>query len=211
MRQKQVLDYLRKKEAPATVSELLAATERDLRAELDLARALDANPKVAVDADAGTYTYQPDANVRNRDELIDYIRRAGAPVAVSELADAYAAVSDDVAALKSEGLVLGLHSYDPSVGCEVLFAVDARMAGLAADGEVSALWAAAEVPDEDDAMAEALRKAGLAPTPRSAPRKRTAAEKKRKARKAARLRAVTNLHLMHLLEGEAPNAIDSLE
>ena len=48
---------------------------------------------------------------------------------------------------------------------------------------------------------------GLKPTPRKAPRKREAAKRK-KARKQARLRAVTNVHLMHLLEGDAPAQIE---
>jgi hypothetical protein len=210
MRQKQVVDFLRKHEAPATVAQIATATGRDVDGEDDLAAALDANPKIDVDADAGTYAYLPDANVRNREQLLDYVRRAGAPVAVSEIADAYKAVLDDVAALKAEGLVTALHSFDPEVGCEVLFAADGRLAGLEVDGEVAALWAATELPDDDEGVAEELRKVGQTPAPRKAPRKRAPRdEKRKKARRAARLRAVTNAHLMHLLEGEGPTGIDA--
>ena len=65
-----------------------------------------------------------------------------------------------------------------------------------------------DMPDEDDELADELRKAGLAPAPRKAPRKRAKEERKRKARKARRLTRVTNVHLKHLFEGEAPTQID---
>lgn len=211
MRQKQVIDFLRQKEAPATLAEIAASTGRDVGLEADLAVALEANPKVAVDSEARTFTYLPEANVRNREQLLEYIQRSGAPVAVNEVADAYRAVMDDVRSLKAEGLVLGLHSYDPEVNCEVLYALDSKLQGLVADAEVAALWAAAELPDEDDDMAAEMRKAGIEPVPRKAVRKRSASERKKKARKASKLRAVTNVHLLHLLEGEGPAAIDALE
>lgn len=51
--------------------------------------------------------------------------------------------------------------------------------------------------------------AGLKPAPRKAPRKKEkGGERKKKARKAPKLRHVTNVHLMHLFEGEAPVQID---
>ena len=128
---------------------------------------------------------------------------------VREIADAYKAVMDDVAALKSEGAVLGLHSFDPEIGCEVLYPVDTRLLGLEADPEVGALWYATEIPDADEEVATQLKAIAQNPAPRKAPRKRAAAEKKRKKRRATKLRAVTNVHLMHLLEGEAPAAIDT--
>ena len=211
MRQKQVVDYLRQKETPATAAEIAAATGRDIAQEPDLAAALDANPKIQLDKESNTYSYLPDANVRNKQQLLDYIRRAGAPIASSEISDAYKTVFDDVAALKTEGLVLGMHSFDPEVGCEVLYAVDMKMAGLDCDDEVAALWQATEVPDDDDDVAAELKKVGLPAAPRTAPRKQRSAngEKKKKKRKATKLRAVTNAHLMHLLEGEAPAAIDN--
>jgi hypothetical protein len=35
-----------------------------------------------------------------------------------------------VQALKGEGVILGLHSHDPEVSCEVLFPVDRSLAGM---------------------------------------------------------------------------------
>ena len=211
MRQKQVVDFLRQRESPATAADISTATGRDVRTEADLAAALDANPKINVDEDQETYAYLPEANVRNREQLFEYIRRAGAPVAFSEVADAYRTVANDVAALKADGVVLGLHSYDPGVGCEVLYAVDSKMAQLECDAEVTALWQATEVPDDDDEVAVELRKIGVAPAERKAPRKKVPREKKKKQRKASKLRSVTNAHLMHLLEGEGPATLDAMQ
>ena len=89
----------------------------------------------------------------------------------------------------------------------MLYPIDPGLAGAAVDADVAALWHGTEVPEDDEELAAELGRAGLAPTARRAPRKR-AAEKRKKARKAARLRAVTNVHLMHLLEGSAPVQID---
>jgi hypothetical protein len=212
MRQKQVLDFLRQQEGPVTQSEISKATGLDLSADADLHGVLAANPKVAVDEGQGTWTYQPEANVRDKAQLLEYVRHSAAPVATSELSDAYRTVMADVAALKAEGLVLGLHSYDPEVNCEVLYPIDLQMEVGKADEDVRALWMATAIPEDDEDMATELRKVGLEPVPRKAPRIRASGEKKkrRKQRKATRLRAVTNVHLMHLLEGEGPSAIDAL-
>ncbi len=210
LRLKQVLDFLRAREAPATAAQIFAATKHDPSAEPDLARELAANPKVAADLEARTYAYSAHAGlVRDRAALLDHLRRAGAPVPLSEVADAYGAVAEDLAAIKAEGLVVGLHSFDPAVAGEVLFTTDIRLAGLAVDAEVAAVWHATELPDDEEELAAELRRAGLAPAPRRAPRKRAAADKKKRKRKATRLRAVTNVHLMHLLEGEGADAIDA--
>ena len=213
MRQKQVIDYLRQLESPATAEQIATATGRDISTEPDLANALDANPKIQVEEDAGTFAYLPEANVRNKDQLLDYIRRAGAPVATSEVADAYKAIMDDIAALKAGNEIIGLHSYDPEIGCEVLYAIDQRLKGVGVDEEVGALWGAVEVPEDEEDVGEELKKVGIAPAPRKAPRKKapgTGKEKKRKQRKQSKLRVVTNAHLMHLLEGDAPATIDTI-
>lgn len=208
MRQKQVVDFLKQREGAARSAEIASATGRYLEREPDLEAALEANPKIAKDADTNAYMYLPDSNVRDKSQLLEYVKRAGMPVTIQEIADAYKAVMDDVAALKTEGAVLGLHSFDPEIGCEVLYPVDVRLLGLEADPEVAAVWHASDVPDEDEEVAAQLKAIGQNPAPRKAPRKRAAAEKKRKKRRATKLRAVTNVHLMHLLEGEAPAAID---
>lgn len=65
------------------------------------------------------------------------------------------------------------------------------------------------LPEDDDDVAAELRKVGLRPAPRAVVEKREAREKKKRARKARRLTKVTNLHLKHLLEGDAPVNIET--
>jgi hypothetical protein len=212
MRLKQVIDFLRQRETAASVAEISAATGRQVDREEDLASALEVNPKVMIDAVENTLIYVPDANIRDKNQLLDYVLRSGAPVAVKELADSYKAVMDDVATLKAEGKIVGLHSYDPEVACEVLYPVDQSLAGLAADSEVTAVWYATEIPEDDEETAAGLRSFGQVPAPRKAPRKKEkSTENKKRKKRSVRLRAVTNVHLIHLIEGEGPATIDALD
>jgi len=208
MRQKQVMDFLKEKEGPASREEILDVTGRNVESEEDLKLALKAHPKVALDESTGQYSYVPDASVRNKKQLLDYIRASGAPVPVMEILDSYKQVAEDIKALKKEKNVIGIHSYHPEVNCEVLYAADPGLSGLEADGDVIALWSNYPIPDTDEGIDDALRKSGIEPAPRKEKPKRILSEKKKKKRKQVRLRAVTNAHLMHLLEGEAPVSID---
>lgn len=209
MRQKQVIDFLKEKEAPATLEDVLNATGRNIDTESDLKQALEAHPKIALDTASGMYSYVPDANVKNKQQLLDYLRASGAPTPVPDILDSYKKVVEDIAALKESKLVIGIHSYRPDLNCEVLYAMDPSLAGLGGDTDVTALWANYAVPDTDEAIDEALRKAGITPAPRKEKPKRLISEKKKKKRKQTKLRAVTNSHLMELLlEGEGPTAID---
>lgn len=208
MRQKQVLDFLRDKEAPASMEEILNSTGRNIETEMDLRKALDAHPKISVDQSTGQYSYIPEANVRNKKQLLDYVRLSGAPVPVTDVLDSYKQVTEDIAILKKENAIFGIHSYHPEVNCEVLYANDPGLTDIGADADVSALWANFPIPDADEDIDEVLKKANLMPAPRKEKPKRILSEKKKKKRKQARLRSVTNAHLMHLLEGEGPTMID---
>lgn len=208
LRQKQVIDHIKDREAPVSIEEILNATGRNIEIEVDLKRALEAHPKVAIDGATGMYTYVPDAHVKNKQQLLDYIRASGAPVPVPEILDSYKQVTEDIISLKKSKDIIGLYSYHPDLNCEVLYALDPALAGLEADGDVSALWANFPLPDTDEGMDEALKKAGIEPAPRKEKPKRIVSEKKKKKRKQTKLRAVTNMHLMHLLEGEGPTMID---
>lgn len=212
MRQKQVVDFLRRNEGPASISEILSSTGRNLRTESDLSHVLLSNPKLSYDESSEAWTYQPEANVKNKQQLLEYIRKSAVPVTVKDLEDAYHAIFSDLSSLKKDKLIYALHSYDPDVNCEVLFPVDLRLSDLDADENVRALWSATEVPEEDDVMANELEKVGLQASQRKPTQQmRTRdSKKKRKKRKPTKLRAVTNVHLMHLLEGDAPASIDTL-
>jgi hypothetical protein len=260
LRQKMVIDFLRGRESPSSWEEILNGTGRNIESEADLKSALDAHPKVA--ATSGTYAYVPDANIKNKQQLLDYVRASAEPVAVVDLLDSYKKVKDDIEALKEERLLVGLFSYLPELNCEVLYSTvgNGKMSGkrltdLRSDEEVTALWTNFTVPDsvgiltrhddshserravrmfrpsgsldlslsgsltlvpspvpfarpQDEALDDALRKAGIAPAPRKEKPKKLVSEKKKKKRKQSKLRSVTNAHLLHLLEGDAVVSID---
>jgi hypothetical protein len=208
MRQKQVIDFLRDKEAPASLEEILNATGRNIDAESDLRGALDAHPKIAVDTASGMYSYVPDANVKNKQQLLDFIRASGTPVPVPEVLDSYKRITEDIASLKESKLIIGMYSYQPDLNCEVLYAMDPALCGLEADADVTALWVNFSVPETDEGIDEALQKSDIKPAPRKEKPKRLVSEKKKRRRKQTKLRAVTNMHLMHLLDGEAVTSID---
>lgn len=209
MRQKQVIDFLRQLEKPATAAHIKAAIQIDIDGQLDLQQALEANPKVGIDDDE-QYFYRPDANIKNKAQLLDFVRKAAAPVAIPEVQDAYKTVLNDVKALKDEGLIISLYSYDPELQCEILYPVDMKLVGVKVDEDVNALWHQIDIAEEDELLKAALLENGLNPAPRKAPRKAANANKERKKqrRKQQRLRTVTNVHMMHLFDGDGPQAID---
>eukprot|EP00890_Picochlorum_soloecismus_P003936 jgi/Picsp_1/4543/NSC_06764-R1_transcription initiation len=208
MRQKQVLDFLKNTETPASAEDILTSTGRHIESEPDLKRALDAHPKISIEESTGYFVYLPDANVRNKNQLLDYIRTSGTPIAVPEILDSYRQVLEDIEDLKKEKKIIGIHSYQQELNCEVLYAMETSMVGLKNDPDIIALWTNFPIPDTDEGIDEALDRAGIQAAPRKEKPKRVISEKKRKKRKQAKLRAVTNAHLMHLLEGEGPAMID---
>jgi hypothetical protein len=153
------------------------------------------------------YSYVPDADISTRHQLLEYVRASSEPVAVQDLLDSYKKVTEDIEALKAERLLIGLFSYLPELNCEILYSTDGRLGknltDLQSDAEVTALWTNFSVPDTDDTLDEALRKAGITPAPRKEKPKKLVSEKKKKKRKQSKLRSVTNAHLLHLLEGDA--------
>ncbi|KFM22434.1 hypothetical protein F751_0117 [Auxenochlorella protothecoides] len=104
-----------------------------------------------------------------------------------------AAMLQKIQALKAEGKIIGFQSFEAEINGEVLFPIDQRLT---------------EVPEAEDDLIAAVQAAGLKPAPRKAVRRREKADRKKKARKQAKLRSVTNVHLMHLLDGDAPVTID---
>ncbi|PRW45019.1 transcription initiation factor IIE subunit beta [Chlorella sorokiniana] len=211
---KAVVDYLRTCSEPQRAAGITSATGFDPRTDAALAAALAANNKVSVQAD-GLYVYVPEvANVRNKAELLDYLRRRERQgegyAALGELADAYPGARQDLEALKAERLIVSLPAADPTRK-EVFYPIDTKMR-VDIDDDLQELWLSVgeQLPEEVEEMAAELRKIGVKPAPRQVIEKREAREKKKKARKARRLTRVTNVHLKHLLEGDAPSNISPI-
>ncbi|KAL4448542.1 hypothetical protein ABPG75_005761 [Micractinium tetrahymenae] len=210
---KAVVDFLRASGEPQRAAAIAVGTGFNPQIDAQLAAALASNSKVEVQAD-GLYLYRPEvANVRNRQELLEYLRRRERQgegyAALGELQDAYPAAKQDLEALKRQGLLLSLPAADPQRK-EVFYPVDHRMQ-LRVDADLQELWLSLgdQLPDDEEEVAAELQKIGLKPAPRQVIEKREARERKKKARKARRLTRVTNVHLAHLLEGDAPVNIET--
>lgn len=65
-----------------------------------------------------------------------------------------------------------------------------------------------QVPEDPEALEEELRKAGIAPAPKVAPRRRAPKPPKERVKRAYRPRNVTNVHMPELFRDSAPAAID---
>jgi hypothetical protein len=66
----------------------------------------------------------------------------------------------------------------------------------------------AQVPEDPELLEEELRKAGIAPAPRSAPRRRAPRAPKERTKRAYRPRNLTNVHMPELFQDAAPARID---
>lgn len=210
---KALVDFLRASGEPQRPAAIFAATGFNPQSDAPLHAALGVNNKVDVQED-GLYAYRPEvANVRSKQEVLEYLRRRERQgegyAALGELQDAYPGVRQDLEALKKEGLLLSLPAGDGQRK-EVYYPVDMRLQ-LKVDADLQELWLSLgdQLPEEDEEMAAELHKIGLKPAPRQVVEKREAREKKRKARKVRRLTKVTNVHLQHLLEGEEPVNIET--
>lgn len=62
--------------------------------------------------------------------------------------------------LKAEGAVVGYHSFEAEINGEVLFPVDQRLASFRVDDAIANLWQHTPVPDTDDDLITAVKRAG---------------------------------------------------
>ncbi|KAL6783822.1 hypothetical protein ACKKBG_A03660 [Auxenochlorella protothecoides x Auxenochlorella symbiontica] len=208
LRQKAVVDYLQKEAALCTIAQVNAALNTRIEDDAALMRELRRNEKVGFDDVEGRIFYQPEINVKNKAAMLQKIQVCDKPVLLQTILEAYPKADQDVQALKAEGKIIGFQSFEAEINGEVLFPIDQRLVGFRVDAALVDLWHQTEVPEAEDDLIAAVQAAGLKPAPRKAVRRREKADRKKKARKQAKLRSVTNVHLMHLLDGDAPVTID---
>ena len=65
-----------------------------------------------------------------------------------------------------------------------------------------------QIPQDPELLEADLKRAGIAPAPRSGPRKRAPLPPKERAKRAYRPRNVTNVHMPELFLDPAPTQID---
>ena len=68
--------------------------------------------------------------------------------------------------------------------------------------------ACVQIPQDPELLETELKRVGIAPAPRSGPRKRAPLPPKERAKRAYRPRNVTNVHMPELFMDPAPTQID---
>ena len=192
--------------APLTPADLTAAAGHDASAESALGRALADHAKVAVLSD-GRLRYRAAHDATDAEGLVAAVAAASpGGVPAGELDDAYPGASDDVAALVAAGRLWALPRPVDAGGGIVLF----HPGPIAAvPPNVAALWASAPTPTDPDALDAALKRAGIKPAPRRAPRRRPPpGPRAPRGWREGAPRVVTNAHLPELFVGGGATTID---
>ena len=192
--------------APLTPADLTAASGHDASPESALGRALAEHAKVAVLPD-GRLRYRAAHEATDADGLVAAVAAASpGGVPAGEVDDAYPGASDDVAALVAAGRLWALPRPVDAGGGIVLF----HPGPIAAvPPNVAALWASAPAPTDPDALDAALKRAGIKPAPRRAPRRRSPpGPRAPRGRREGAPRFVTNAHLPELFVAGGPTSID---
>jgi hypothetical protein len=185
--------------SPAALSpgELRAACGVDLAADAEAATLVAANAKVRFDAASGRYAYRATYAVGNKAELLALLVSRPEGTSAAALADAYARVGDDVAALLAEGAIWAVE--DSITHDRALFPRD-KAYEVAVDPRVKTIWTRVELPTDPDAVAAEMARAGITPAPRRSAFARhvlplsTEERKKKRKRDFSKLH-VTNVHL----------------
>ncbi|BDA43008.1 probable general transcription factor IIE subunit 2 at C-terminar half [Coccomyxa sp. Obi] len=203
---KNVLDYLlADRTATLSAADISERFGHDASPGTPLHMALAANDKIEVLPD-GSFAYKAAHELSDKRQLYAHLLRAPDGTYSGALKDAYPTVMDDIAALRNEGLIWLLPSVDVG-GDDVLYPREERPM-ISVSPDVAALWHEVTVPADPDALEEELRRAGIAPAPRSGPRRRPPPAAKQKAKRAYRPRNVTNIHMPELFADAGPTQID---
>ena len=176
-----VITYLRQELRSVASEELKQAVGADPDADAELRANLLTNPRVLHEPD-GRWRWRSKYYLRNRDDLVNLLRRTEAGIPAAELFDAYKGARDDIVELARHRRPppLLLYRATDSAKDGVLFANDTALYMPASDA-VRELWHATPVPDAlvvhnylvqrglKDASADGSAHAVLAPRKRPRP------------------------------------------
>lgn len=203
-RVKRVLDCLHAAQRPLRWAEIYDVAMVDVR-ERELFDVLKEHPKVRFDELDKRFTYQAMYDCRSKEELLLTIQGMPEGLAVADLRDTYAAVLDDVRALREEGRIFLLTNNEKG-NTQVAYPVDEAF-GPPAPERVVAMWDVESLADgtlegvERELRARGLRVAGNVAAREEAQGVRAGkAQKEHRKRMQKRLRKVTNTHLLSLFE-----------
>lgn len=188
----QVIDFLKKSQRPCTVKELQLHVPR-LAEDGPEFQHLSDNAKIDYDADNSTYAYKPDYDIRNADELVEYLRqipdRGG--LEVKKLSDSYLAELPKVIEdLRKKQLILAVTERENKP--KYIYYNHLPME-QSIDEELKTSWWKMRVPDEPELSRE-MERASLKRM-RVEKREEKEIQEVKKPKRAQRKTKITNTHL----------------
>ncbi|KAI8319335.1 hypothetical protein GQ54DRAFT_265518 [Martensiomyces pterosporus] len=190
-----IIDFLKKSQKPHTAEDIQRYEHVDIREEEVIYNQLMDNEKVMYNAKDKTFAYRPDYNIRNREELLEYLRqlpdRTG--LEVKKLRDSYLPdVAKVIAELRKEGLILTITNKD---GHPKYIFYNQHSLQTTVDDDIKRRWAELRMPDEAD-LAFEMEKAGL--NQMQVEERAAQNDDKKKAKQRTRKVKITNTHLVDI-------------
>ncbi|KAL3647187.1 hypothetical protein CASFOL_008155 [Castilleja foliolosa] len=207
---KRVIDLLFSTRKAFTPEQINEACYVDIKANKSVFDSLRKNPKVRYDGKQ--FSYKSKHNVKNKDELLDLIRKFPEGVAVIDLKDSYPAVMDDLQALKAEHNIWLLSNFDSQE--DIAYPDDPKMDNIKVDDDLKLLFRGIELPLDMIDIERDLQKNGMKPATNTAKRRAMAQvdgipqkpKTKKKKHEISKRTKLTNAHLPELFQHLKPGS-----
>ncbi|OIV93528.1 hypothetical protein TanjilG_28685 [Lupinus angustifolius] len=175
----------------------------DMKANKDVFDSLRKNPKVKYDGQR--FSYKSKHNLKDKNQLLQLIRKFPEGIAVIDLKDSYPTVMEDLQAWKAAGQIWLLSNFDSQE--DIAYPNDPKVP-IKVDDDLKQLFRSIELPRDMIDIEKDLQKNGMKPATNTAKR-RSAAQiqgaspkpktKKKKSEISKRTR-LTNAHLPELFQ-----------
>ncbi|CAI9089710.1 OLC1v1024330C1 [Oldenlandia corymbosa var. corymbosa] len=200
---KRVIDLLYERRQTPDPEEINQGCYVDLNANKTVFDSLKKNPKL--NYDGSRFSYKPNHNVRNKDQLLDLIRKFQEGIAVVDLKDSYPNAIQDLELLKATGQIWILSNFDSKEDF-VVYPNDPRVP-IKVDDDLKLLFRGIESPREMLDIEKDLQKNGMKPATNTAKRRVMAQvhgisnkPKTKKKQQISKRTKLTNSHLKHLFQ-----------
>ncbi|CAI9089109.1 OLC1v1023617C1 [Oldenlandia corymbosa var. corymbosa] len=202
---KRVVDLLYERRQALDPEEINRDCYVDLHANKAVFDSLKKNPKLKYDG--SRFSYKPSHNIRNKDQLLDLIRKFQDGVGVIDLKDSYSNVMQDLESLKGAGQIWILYKFDSKEDF-VVYPNDPRVS-IRVDDDLKQFFRGIETPSDVIDMEKDLQKNGMKPATNTAKRRAIAQalhgisnkpKTKKKKLEISKRTKLTNSHLMHLFQ-----------
>ncbi|XP_078428582.1 transcription initiation factor TFIIE, beta subunit [Wolffia australiana] len=198
---KRVIDLLLQTRQALTPGQINEACYVDVIANKTVFESLKNNHKVSYDG--YRFAYKSKHNLKNKKELLEFLRKFPEGITVVDLKDSYPTVMDDLQKLKAEGEVWLLSNMDSQE--DTVYPNDPRV-GIRVDEDLKQLYRGLELPRDMVDIERDLQKNGMRPATNTA-RRRAMAQvhglpppkaKPKKKRDISKRTKLTNAHLPEL-------------